>query len=93
MLSDDGESMKLAGGSISGFFTLIPDTLESPFDRGLPGQGLSRQELAVLVEEIDFTALVNHQLLWHAENQDGGVYILRLESDTETQVRRLTLLK
>ncbi|MBT3228346.1 MAG: T9SS type A sorting domain-containing protein [Candidatus Marinimicrobia bacterium] len=36
VLSDDGESLQLADGSVTGFFTLIPDTLPAPFDRGLP---------------------------------------------------------
>jgi hypothetical protein len=41
----------------------------------------------------DYLQAGNHQLVWHAQNQDSGVYLLRLESDTETQIRRLTLLK
>jgi hypothetical protein len=36
MLSEDGQSLQLLDGTISGFFTLIPDTLPSPFNRGLP---------------------------------------------------------
>ena len=36
VLSDDGGSLQLANGVVSGFFTLTPDTLSHPFDRGLP---------------------------------------------------------
>ncbi len=36
VLSEDGESLELADGAITGFFTTTPDTLALPFDRGLP---------------------------------------------------------
>jgi hypothetical protein len=36
VLSEDGTRLQLAEGSISGYFILLPDTLEQPFDRGLP---------------------------------------------------------
>ena len=36
VLSEDGKSLELVDGVTSGFFTLIPDTLPTPFDRGLP---------------------------------------------------------
>ncbi len=35
-LSNDGATLQLVEGAISGSFTLTPDTLPSPFDRGLP---------------------------------------------------------
>ena len=35
----------------------------------------------------------NHQLVWNAENQASGVYLIRLESGSETQMKRMTLLK
>lgn len=36
ILSENGKSLQLADGAISGFFTLIPDTLPASFNRGLP---------------------------------------------------------
>ena len=44
VLSADGEALQLADGSTTGYFTLIPDTLPQPFDRGLPSwNGLVEQ--------------------------------------------------
>lgn len=36
ILSDDGKTLQLTTGSNSGNFILSPDTLDQPFDRGLP---------------------------------------------------------
>jgi len=36
VLSEDGKSLQLADGAVSGFFTLTPDTLPAQFNRGLP---------------------------------------------------------
>ncbi len=36
VLSEDSTALMLASGTNSGFFTLSPDTLPHPFDRGLP---------------------------------------------------------
>jgi len=41
----------------------------------------------------DYLSAGDHQIIWNAENQASGVYLLRLESDTETQIQRMTLLR
>ena len=52
---------------------------------------LTGKQIAVLIS--GYLPAGNHQLAWNAENQASGVYLLRLESDSETQIKRLTLLK
>jgi len=36
VLAADGKALELAVGTNTGYFTLIPDTMPQPFDRGLP---------------------------------------------------------
>ena len=52
---------------------------------------LTGRQIEVLIS--DFLPAGNHQLVWKAENQASGVYLVRLESEAETQIRRMTLLK
>ena len=41
----------------------------------------------------DYLPAGNHQLVWNAQDQVSGVYLVRLESDSKTQIKRMTLLK
>lgn len=41
----------------------------------------------------DYLPAGDHQLVWNAKDQASGVYLIRLESDSETQIKRMTLLK
>ena len=52
---------------------------------------LAGKQIDVLIS--DYLPAGNHQLVWNAQNQVSGVYLVRLESDAETQIRRMTLLK
>jgi len=52
---------------------------------------LSGKQVAALIN--DYLPAGNHQLVWNAKNQASGVYLIRLESDSETRIKRMTLLK
>lgn len=52
---------------------------------------LAGKQVAALIS--DYLPPGNHQLVWNAENQASGVYLIRLESNSETQIKRMTLLK
>ena len=52
---------------------------------------LAGKQIDVLIS--DYLPAGNHLIVWNAQNQVSGVYLVRLESGTETQIRRMTLLK
>ncbi len=52
---------------------------------------LNGKQIDMLIS--DYLPAGNHQMVWNAENQASGVYLVRLESDSDTQIQRITLLK